>query len=98
MNVLDGYGQHDKLIDEPRQVEYSFVLVNRHGITVFAVCVALSNCQTVVGLYGLLHIVKTAVAANCHVAHGMELDFKEAGNLAYRYRHMQFAMFQLRTV
>ncbi len=89
MNVLNGYGQHRKLIDVPCQVEYSFVLVDGHSIIVFAVCVAQLHCQSVVGSNGLLHVVQTAVAGNGDGTLGMERQFVKAGHLAYRYRHMQ---------
>ena len=32
--MLDGYSQHHKLVDEPRRVEYSFVLWQRDDIIV----------------------------------------------------------------
>ena len=98
MHMLDGYSQRNKLIDEPRRVEYSFILVDNHGIIFLTGCAAQSHHQTVISLYGLLHQVETTVARYVYGSNGVEEEFKKAGCLAYRHRHMQRSTLHVRLV
>ena len=96
--MLDGYGQRNKLIDEPRRVEYSFVLVHDDGVIFLTGCASQFHNQTVVSLYGLLHQVEATVARYVYGTDGVELEFKKAGCLAYRHRHMQCSTLHVRLV
>ena len=95
MHMPDGYSQNYRLIDEPRHIEYSFVLGHHDGIIFLRVFASEPDNQAGVGLYRLLHVVKASVASNDHRAYRVNLTFEKAGCLAYRHRHMQRTLLHL---
>ena len=57
MNVLDGYRQCYRLVDEPSRFENTFVLINGDDIIFLVVFASKLHHQTEVGLDGLVHHV-----------------------------------------
>ena len=92
MHVLDGNGQADKLIDEPRRVEHSFVLVNRHDVIAFVKGSIAKACeQVVVADNGLLHVFETQVAHNMHNALRVEIQLEKLRCLADSQCHIELS-------
>jgi len=78
MHMLNGYRQYYKLIDEPRHVEYSFVLKHCDDIIILRTFRAELGRQPIVSRYRLFHIVQTTVAWHGHCALGMKQEFKKS--------------------
>ena len=61
MNVLDGYGQYRRLVDEPCHGEYSFILVHDNRLTVVTGLLSKFNDVATLALDRLVHVVKASV-------------------------------------
>ena len=90
VDMLDGYGQDDGLVDVPCRVERGIALVDDDDVVVvLAVLGAQLDDEPQAGVDGLIHQFETAVTGYAYAAVDLQLQFKEADGLAYGSLHLQ---------
>ena len=87
--MLDGNVERYELIDEPRRVEYSFVLGNDDDLIVLSVFRTEFHHDLIRGVNRLIHVVKTQVAGDVYHACGMETQSEEVRHLGDRHLRME---------
>ena len=86
MNVLNGYCQCYRLIDNPCDVKGCFALCNHYGIVVCLFLFACLYVENALATDGLLHILKTKITRHDDVAFNAQLQRKYISYcLAYRH-------------
>lgn len=77
MNVLDWDVQNNKFIYEPRDIENTFILINRHEVIVFRVFLSKFSNQPVCSIYRLIHVVKTDITRYNYLTFYIKVQLKE---------------------
>ena len=77
MNVLNGDVECYEFIDEPRHIEGAIGFLYSNEVIIFRVFFSKFHHQMVIGLYGLLHVIKTEVARHHDGTVDREVEVKE---------------------
>ena len=91
MHVLSGNVECYKFVDEPRNVENAFALVDSNEVIVFGIFFTKLHYESVIRLNSLVHIIETDVARNNDSALCMEVELKIVLSALHINRHTNVA-------